>query len=433
MTGGNWETQNKVRPGAYINFKTNKQDLSVPEATGAVIIPLSLDWGETGKFVEVTQTSKVEALLGKGISQLIPLREAFKATNKVFVYNLSGAAGVKATKASGTFTVTAKHGGSDGNKIVVTVTVGLDTFVTVKTLFDGIEVDSQKVKTLAELVANSFVTFSGTALPGADTTITLAGGTTIAATNASYSELSAKLDTQEFRVLAVSTSDASIKLLLALRMKELRSVLGKNVTLVVNDYNTADHESAVSVLNGVTLEGNEALTASQSLYWYAAAYANARDNSLTYASYPGAIDCERKTHDEIVKALNDGHIIFTINNGEVVVEQDINTFRSFTREKNKDFRKNKIVRTMDLVANDIQYVYSKYFIGKVDSDENGRNLFKGQIMKLVLDGYQKRGKLQYEADDIIVEQGTDKDSVVVLAGVLFNDAMEKLYMTVACK
>jgi hypothetical protein len=432
MTGGYWESQNKVRPGAYINFETNGQKASALNANGAVAIPLALNWGQTGTFIKVSPQSKFKELFGKGLADLKEIREAFKATSQVLVYNLSGAAGVKATATSGTFIATAKYGGTDGNKIAVTVTVGLDESKTVKTFYDGEEVDLQSVVTVADLVANAFVTFSGD-LPAADATLTLAGGTTVAATNESHALCAAGLDTQNFKVVAVGTEDNTVKALYALKVKEWRSQSGKNVTLVTNDYNTADHEGVVSVLNGVTLEGNEVLSASDALYWYAAAYANANTNSLTYASYPGAIDCERKAHDEIVQALQDGHIIYTFNNDRVVVEQDINTFRSFTTKKNSDFRKNKIIRSMDIVSDNTQYVFSNFFIGKVNSDADGHNLLKGQIMKTVLDPYAKRGALEYAADDITIVQGTEKDAVLVNAGILFKDAMEKLYMTVACK
>lgn len=431
MTGGNWETQNKVRPGAYINFETNDLVVAGLDSAGPVVIPLALDWGEVGKFIKVTSNSKFKELFGKSLGDITPIREAFKATGQVIVYNLNGE-GSKATATSGTFVATAKHGGIAGTKIRVTVTVGLADTSTVKTFYDGDQVDSQVVANTSELVPNAFVSFTG-ALPVADATLTLAGGTTVLATNESHSTLASGLDTQDFKVVAVGTDDDTIKLLYALKVKEWREQQGKNVTLVTNDYNTADHEGVVSVLNGVTLEGNEVLTANESLYFYAGAYANASTNSLTYAEYPGAIDSERKSHDEIVQALKDGHIIYTFNNNRVVIEQDINTFRSFTAEKNQDFRKNKIIRSMDIVSNNTQHVFSTFFIGKVDNNDNGRDLFKQQEMKVVLDPLAKRGALEYESEDITITQGAEKDAVLVKMGIKFADAMEKLYMTVACK
>lgn len=431
MAGGFWESQNKVRPGAYVNFETNDQSLNVLDATGPVVIPLMLDWGETGKFIELSPTSDFVALFGKKLKEIVPIREAFKGTGQVIVYNLNGE-GKKAKATNEDFTVTAVHGGVDGNKISVTVTVGLEGTSTVITFYQGSQVDSQVVANIAELEANTFVTFEGN-LPESDVTLTLSGGTTVAATNESYADLASGLDTQHFKVVAIGTDDETIKQMFALKVKEWRSAQGKNVTFVTNDYNAADHEGTVSILNGVILEGNEELSAKDSLYWYAAAYANSTTNSLTYATYPGAIDCERKTHDEIVQALKDGHIVYTSNNDRIVVEQDINTYRSFTPEKNRDFSKNKLVRTMDIVSNNTQHVFSNFFIGKVTNNEDGRDLFKQELMKVVLDPLASEGALEYETGDIIINQGNDKDAVVVSMAVRFNDAMEKLYMTVHCQ
>lgn len=431
MAGGYWKTQNKVRPGAYINFQTNDQSLNALDSTGPVVIPLTLDWGETGKFIKLSPTDDFTALFGKKLTEIVSVREAFKGTGKVIIYNLNGD-GQKAKATSDTFVATAKHGGTDGNKISVIVTVGLEGTSTVKTFYNGGQVDSQVVAKVADLVPNAFVSFSGE-LPTSDATLTLAGGATVAATNESYADFADGLDTQDFKVVAVGTDDSSVKLLLSLKVKEWREQAGKNVTLVTNDYNAADYEGVTSILNGVTLEGNEVLSAKDALYFYAAAYANATTNSLTYAGYPGAIDSERKTHEEIVEALKDGHIVYTFNNDRVVVEQDINTFRSFTAEKNRDFRKNKLVRTMDIVSNNTQYVFSNFFIGKITNNGDGRDLFKQQLMKIVLDPLVQEGALEYESGDISIVQGNDKDSVVVDMGIKFNDAMEKLYMTVACQ
>lgn len=431
MAGGYFTQQDKVRPGAYVNFETNDLANTGLSTTGPVVIPLALDWGEVGQFIKVTSNTKFKEVFGKSLGDIIPIREAFKGTGQIIVYNLNGE-GAKAKGTSGTFVATAVYGGTDGNKINVTVTVGLTGTSTVKTFYDGMQVDSQVVATVAELVSNPYVTFSG-ALPTADATLTLAAGTTVAATNEAYSEFAAGLDTQDFKVVAISTDDESVKALLALKVKEWREETGKNVALVTNDYKVADSEGVVSVLNGVTLEGNEILTAKEALYFYAAAYANAGTDSLTYTEYPGAIDCERKTHDEIVQALKDGHIIYTTNNGRVVVEQDINTYRSFTTEKNQDFRKNKLVRTMDIVSDGTQLVFSTFFIGKVTNNADGRDLFKQELMKVVLDPLAQRGALEYESGDLTIEQGIEKDAVVIVLGIQFNDAMEKLYMTVNCK
>ncbi|WP_342505622.1 phage tail sheath C-terminal domain-containing protein [Sporosarcina sp. FSL K6-2383] len=430
MAGGIWIKQDKVRPGAYTNFKTNSLADAGLDLTGAVIVPIALDWGVVGEFVKVTPSSDFKALFGKPLNQIVPIREAFKGSSQVTVFNVNGE-GVKATAVSTTFTATAVHGGTGGNNISVKFTLGLNESV-VKTYLDGVEVDSQTAAIATDLAANDYVVFSGD-FPVADATLTLATGTTVPATNGSYDAIVAGLDTQEFKTIALGTEEADLKALFALKVKELREMAGKNVTFVTNGYAIADSEAVVSVVNGVTLEGNEVLTAKDAVYFYGGAYASAGVDSLTYVAYPGAIDCERKTNDEIIQALKDGHIIYTFNNGLVVIEQDINTFKSFTVEKNQDFRKNKIVRTQDAISDATSFVFSTKFIGKNINNGNGRNLFKAALIKDVYDPLAGVEAIEYTSEEIIVEQGIEKDAVTTNSYVTIQDAMEKLYTTVNCK
>jgi len=139
-------------------------------------------------------------------------------------------------------------------------------------------------------------------------------------------------------------------------------------------------------------------------------------------------------NDEIIKALQDGHIVYSFSDDEVVVEQDINSFHSFTPTKNQDFRKGKIDRGMTILENNTRHIFRKYFIGKVNNNEDGRDLFKKQLMKTVLDPYVRLGVINpYLPEDITVEQGDEKDAVLAVIGIKFIDAMEKLYMRVECK
>lgn len=433
--GGKWETQNKVRPGAYINFETNSLNTMGLDSDGYLAVPVYCDWGETGKFVKVTSDTKFKETFGKDFAEIMPIREAFRATGKIYAYNLNSE-GAKAVatvgEGEGLFKAEALYGGSAGNKIQVTTIANLDDTTTVRVHFEGVQVSKQDVSTVEEITSN-FVKCTGV-LPATDATLTLVGGTTLAATNESVSEFASALDNLDFKVVAFGSADNSIKSLLSLKVIELREHVGKNVTFVTNDYNTADHEGVVSVKNGVTLDGGEHLSAQDAVYAYGGMYAAATVGSLTYREYPGAIDCEPLTNDEIVEALQKGHIVFTRNNVAVVVEQDINTFRTFTPIKNQDFRKGKIVRGMDIIGNNVQHIFTKYFIGKVNNHDEGRNLFKAQIMKSVLDSYVRLGVVNpYIPDDIVIEQGEEKDVVVAVIGVKFVDAMEKLYARVECK
>ena len=60
MAGGIWLSQNKVRPGAYINFKAVQKGAMTVGDRGIVAIGLPLNWGEEGKLIEVLSTDLLD-------------------------------------------------------------------------------------------------------------------------------------------------------------------------------------------------------------------------------------------------------------------------------------------------------------------------------------------------------------------------------------
>lgn len=436
MAGGKWERQNKELSGAYTNVETNSLAVAGIDANGAEIIPVMLDWGPVGEFIRVRPSTPFRQTFGRDLKDLPQLMEAFKATGNVLLYNLNGE-GTKATATTEELTATAAYGGTDGNQISVVVSAELDESTTIKTYYQGDRVDMQNVTDVAEWSPNGYVVLSGS-LPAGDATLTLTGGETTKATNDSFAAFAAGLDTQIFRTVAYGTDDQSVKLLLSLKIKEMRDEEGIYVNFVTNEYAQADHEGTISIKNGVYV-GERFIPADEAVYWYGAAYANAGSESLTYADYPGATDVERLSKEDIIKAKREGHVVFIYDAGadgkdRIVVESDINTFTSFTPKKNQDFRKGLIVRQMDDMGRNIQHIFSRYYIGKVRNHGNGRNLFKGSLMTDVMDVMLDKESIEpYDPNDIDIDEGSSKEAVLVNVGVEYVDAMEKLYTTVICK
>ena len=59
-TGGTWQSQNKVRPGAYINFIGTPKSLSSVGERGTIAVPLSLSWG--AQIIELTAQDLVTGI-----------------------------------------------------------------------------------------------------------------------------------------------------------------------------------------------------------------------------------------------------------------------------------------------------------------------------------------------------------------------------------
>ena len=98
------------------------------------------------------------------------LNEIFKGTNRtagpntVLLYRPQATSSESATVTTGVLTATAKYPGVRGNDITIVITDVVDeegTF-TVSTVVDGYIMDEQTAETVADLVPNDWVTWSGT-------------------------------------------------------------------------------------------------------------------------------------------------------------------------------------------------------------------------------------------------------------------------------
>ncbi len=89
-----------------------------------------------------------------------------------------------------------------------------------------------------------------------------------------------------------------------------------------------------------------------------------------------------------------------------------------------------MVRTLFEVNNGTRLLWETSYIGKGDNSEDGRNLYKKDVIKF-LEKLQGIGALENVVpEDVEIKRGQDKESVVARVGVQAIDAMEKLYMDV---
>lgn len=84
---GTWTSQNKILPGAYINFKTNSPLSITPNERGIVLILQKLSVGKAHDIYEITATTDTYPE-GIGESDKIAVNEALKGASKVLLYNL---------------------------------------------------------------------------------------------------------------------------------------------------------------------------------------------------------------------------------------------------------------------------------------------------------------------------------------------------------
>ncbi|MCC0662598.1 phage tail sheath family protein [Clostridioides sp. ZZV15-6597] len=432
LGGGTFVTQNKILPGAYINFISAKRATSSLSDRGIVAMPLELDWGIDEEVFQVT-SDDFEKYSVKYFGydytheKLKGLRDLFKNIRLGYFYKLN-----KGVKASCTI-ATAKYSGIRGNdlKIVVTTNIDDNTKFDVVTLLDNKKVDTQIAKVITDLEDNEYITWKKDATLEASAGLVFTGGTNgEAVTGAEYQAFLDKIESYSFNTLGCLATTAEIKSLFVEFTKRMRDKVGAKFQTVLYKKNDADYEGVVSVENKIK---DKDLVESSLIYWSTGAIAGCDINkSNTNKKYDGEFDVDvNYTQIQLEEALKTGKFIFHKVGDEVHVLEDINTFVSFTDDKNDDFSSNQSVRVLDQIANDIATLFNTKYLGEVPNDKSGRISFWNDVVKHHEQLQNMRAIEDFKADDVSVEPGSDKKTVVVSDAVKVISAMSKLYMTVS--
>lgn len=445
MAGGTWLSQNKVRPGAYINFKGIKKPSMTVGDRGIVAIPLVLDWGEEGKLTEVLSTELIDGSSKKAIgftafdseSKLLAAALSYCYKALVFRMNIGGLKAETVIEGS-RLKATAKYTGTFGNKIIIAVEEDSGVY-TVMTYVDGETVDTQKVTTIQELASNDYVVFSDTGAEGVETAIaatagtSLSGGTSgVAVESTAYPAFLSALASARFQTLCCFSTEANVKKNVLTWVKSARDDEGRYIQGVMSSYDGADYEGIINIANGVVVDGVD-FSAEDSVALVAGMTAGANfKESNTARTVTGATSIiDSMSNEEIKTALQNGKFLFSESaSGKIKVEQDINSLHTFTASRPYAFSKNRVIRTLDEIGTTTKQTWEDTHMGKIDNTDDGRGLFMSDLVSYG-NSLQNLGGIQEfaGADDIEIAQGNDLDSVLCTWAVKPIDSMEKLYFT----
>lgn len=354
--------------------------------------------------------------------------------DKMFLTGGKNAGCAKASATIGNLVATARYVGTFGNRLSVVITAGTDSNFIVQTLLDGQSVDSQVVSAISGLVSNEYIDWSGTGSLAVNTGVSLTGGMNGEASLTNYSSFLDALELEQFNIVIYDGTNQTIKDAYIDFVKRLSNNEGSKCQAVVSDSTpNPDNECVINCYpQALTLSDGSQLSANELTWWVGGAEAGANVNeSLTYVTLPGVVDCNPKLSSSAqVDAINSGKIALISNKGNIQVLTDINSFRTYAVEKGKAFSKNRVVRTVFGLCNDIYDVFSSYYIGAISNDEEGRKSLKGEIIGL-MNRYQGARALQnVEADDVTVLKGNDSDSVVIEIYCQPVDSVEKIYVNI---
>ena len=441
MAGGTWTTQYKVLPGVYIRFKSAAAlGLTVGER-GIVTICEPMSWGPVAQVTEITPDMDLTPITGYDITapENLFIRQIFLGTDrtnpptKLLLYRPTASGSAQATATIGELTATALYPGARGNDITIIVTALTEpeSSFQVSTVVDGNVVDQQIGANVDDLVANDWVTWSGSGALSASTGQALTSGQDGTVQSAAYSAYLTAIEPYKFDVMIYDGEDSSVLTALQSFIQRVNEENGQYCQLVAAEVTNPNTQYIINVNSPATLSDGTQLTPQQVTWWAGGASAGALYNqSLTYAQYPGAVATTMQTNAQFIQQVQAGEFVLFAEDGVVKVMQDINSLTTFAGGKTSDFTSNRLIRVLDGWANDVARIFGASYLGLATNNDTGRQLFKADLVSLG-NQYQDIGAISdFESADIEIDQGAGKRDVAVASALKPNDSMEKLYMTV---
>ena len=449
MAGGSFESQNKIRPGAYIKFQGVPSTDNIVGSRGIVTMAAPIGWGPEDELIKVTvadlYSNKLEKILGFNVYSASAklFKAALENAHTLLVYR-ADKGGTKASvqidvASNKKLKVTAKYAGTTGNNISISIKEAFAGGYSVNTFLGSTQKDSQIVTDIKDLVANDFVTFEGEGeISQTAVNTLLTGGTNGVPNNQMYTEYLAKLKTTQFDTLAAFKigetelfNGGTIKEFI----QEMRETRGIKCQAVINNYVAANYEGVISTYNqGVKYADGTELTAEEFVVWMAGATAGADvTESNTYKVVANAVEVTGNVlEDDIETLITSGYVIISKRrDGAIVVEKDINTLVNLRDDITDAFKENKVIRLLDAVANHIALDFEQNYAGKVVQDANGRALFKASIISYLTELQNSGAIINFNSStDVSVEAGEQVDAYYSEIYIQPTYSVDKLYMIV---
>ncbi len=431
LGGGTFTAQNKILPGAYINFVSRSRANPSLSERGIVTMPLILDWGAENEVIKVTNSDfqkNAIKLFGYEYSheKMKGLRDLFLNAQTLYAYRLNGS-GEKATCDY----ATAKYPGIRGNdlKIIIQKNVDNETKYDVKTILDTTIFDTQTVDNASELVDNDYVTFIKETTLEVTAGVSLAGGTNSEVNGTSYQSYLDKIEAYSFNVMGIATTEDTIKQLAVAFCKRMRDEVGAKFQVVLHNIE-ADYEGVINVINDVTIDDN--FDKSSIIYFMTGIEANCAINKTCLNKvYNGEFEVIADyTQTQSEEAIKTGKLALHRVGSDIRILEDINSLVTISETKGDDFKKNQTIRVIDQIANDIAIIFNTKYLGNVPNDESGRISLWADIVKHHEQLQAIRAIEGFTDSDVTIEAGETKSSVIVNDNVKTINAMSQLYMAV---
>lgn len=373
----------KVRPGNYINFKAQKKMQVSSSSRGIAVIPLvGYDWGPDGEFIKLTSDAPDAEIvkLGRSIysddEKIMLVRLAMETAAVVYVYVVAG--GKKASKTVEGLTATAKYAGKRGNDIRISSKANTAGGFDISVYLDMELVELyESVSTAEELAAeeSGYVEFSGTGDLTAFAAVSLEEGAGQENTNGAIATFLDKVERIKCNTVLIPLEEESLVAAAASKVKYLRTKIGKTVQFVFPNYE-GDDIGIINVVNSFRLYGKD-LSVLHAAAWVTGATAAAgKTETNTYKAVANAEAVVGElSNEQAVDAVKAGKFFFsTDDEGNVIVETDINSLVHPNSDQDDSYKKNRVIRVFDSFADDLGILLPP---AKFDNNAEGWKLMLG--------------------------------------------------------
>ena len=274
----------------------------------------------------------------------------------------------------------------------------------------------------------------------------------ISSTAEDYTEALDWFEVNKFDYLVIPTVETDeMTGTVASWIKNLRTE-GRKVKAVLPNMN-ADNEGIINFTTANVVAGTKTYTTEQYCSRIAGIIAGTPLTiSSTYAPLMELSDCTRLKKSEMDEAIDNGEFIVFFDGEKVKVARGVNSLVTTTGEKGSQFKKIKIVETMDMIYDDLKTTAEDSYLGKYANSYDNKCLLisaiSGYLQQLIADGVLSSADVGIDVaanKTYLVSKGVDvsamsaddlktydtDDKVFLYAKIKILDAIEEITIPIS--
>ncbi len=452
MAIGTWVTQNKVRPGVYINYVFSDAELINYASDGVLALPYVLPLSpDENSVIEVTaNTMKSKALDKYGV---ISGSDAYKYITTLLKYSsklLLFSAGKGGTKAkltvSSEFTATAKGAGIEGNKFAVEVLALKDKKQTFNTYYNNelvaIQVYDFDSKTMSGENDYVDIVVDGETVTEAVPTVLAGGVDGEIDAKETLTAMFAALSCYELEIVSIPFDEDKYDF--SVVEDFINDYNANHVQKVVVVYPKTDDESAsknsefviavaaqtATLANGLVLDPLKLST------YVAAKEAGATyTDDLTFNLCDDIVSINELSNEKVEQNIKMGVLNLSLRSDRsVVIEDDINTLVILSENQSSSLKANDTLRLLNNLSYRIVSFGENTIIGKKKVTETTLNLVKSFVIGIMNEYVEEQAIVNFDPNnDVQVVFGEQPDGILCTIAIQKTQSAKKLYFSIGVR